>query len=439
MLARCYEFIKSNTIGDTWEMLTWQKQFVTRILYPRSLESGIAIATMGPRWFPYSPTIVVVSGPACNILQVTNYGDLHPENQDPQARSFLQKAIRHVTGLDHDLQIERFFLKKHIANVDANTLLTISDAFLQNWNHDESLQNNMTLFASRIIGSCLFGIPVISMVDVKILRRFESLLIQGDFYSKDFLNAKKDFHDLCHRLIANGAEEIYQAQKTIYDLLENQHLKADNTDELVENIKKVGGASGIFPAGNLGALLAVAIGLIAENDEVRNKLCEELKNADANELTDLPYLHCIYLECCRMASPAAFAIRSTSKEAELKIKAKDESVKIYKIPNHAMLFAPLRCVNNEKSFWENPTVFNPDRFLHKDKYRQGIIGDYFVPFSIGTRMCPASVKLIPLAFKVFIATLFSQYEVRLDKKIEVIPITSLDSRWKHEYYAKLTH
>jgi 26-hydroxylase len=62
----------------------------------------------------------------------------------------------------------------------------------------------------------------------------------------------------------------------------------------------------------------------------------------------------------------------------------------YTIPKGTQVIPLIHAVHMNPSLWKDPEVFNPDRFLNKDK-SQVIKPEYFIPFGVGRRVCLGDV------------------------------------------------
>lgn len=96
-----------------------------------------------------------------------------------------------------------------------------------------------------------------------------------------------------------------------------------------------------------------------------------------NILKQLPYTEATLHEVQRMASVVPLGVPH----------AADRNVlwKGYYIPKGTWLLANIWGINHDEKFWSNPHQFQPERFLNEDK--QVHKPDYFIPFSVGRRMC----------------------------------------------------
>ncbi len=454
-----FSLFKAATIGDLYEIVTQRADFVTTVLYQRSKLTGVGIGHFGPAWQNWLPKMVVVSGKESNILKVANYGEEDPKNIDRAARSIFGGTAKLVAGKEtiagmygEDAQKMRRKLKRYMSEPEALKDIhaytcDFTHHCLENWRTDKSYQDNITYLTANVIGYCVLGIPRVEIDEVPVLRDFDTLVVKGDFRSREFLEMKDKFVVMGNRLLSQSPQEIYDSQKMIYDLVHFDLVDSKqitDKEELKKLVIESKGTAALFTTGNLGMLLMGAMVYISQDNEIKSRLREELAaNPDWRNnweiLNKLHYLNCVYLEAVRFLSPTSVIPRKTSRPFELVVEGKDKIKRSYNIPSHSMLFGAIRCVNNDPDYWHNPRTFNPSRFETEQgkKYQATASSDYFVPFSTGNRLCPAGAKFVPMAFKSFVAEFISQFDLTLDKPIEEIPTHAANPRWEQEYFATL--
>ncbi|GAU87445.1 hypothetical protein RvY_00281 [Ramazzottius varieornatus] len=98
---------------------------------------------------------------------------------------------------------------------------------------------------------------------------------------------------------------------------------------------------------------------------------------DADKV-QLPYTMATLQEIERCASVSPFGVLRCNTEAT--------DLRGYTIPPRTLIIPNLWQIHHDKANWEDPTTFQPERFL--DAKRNVTRPPYLVPFSIGTRACP---------------------------------------------------
>ena len=94
---------------------------------------------------------------------------------------------------------------------------------------------------------------------------------------------------------------------------------------------------------------------------------------------NLPFLQATICETIRHASPVPLLGRKTLRNTK---------IKEYEIPQDTKILLNMWRVNNDPEEWNEPMVFDPDRFLHENgKFRGWNTSTSFYPFGAGIRSC----------------------------------------------------
>ena len=87
----------------------------------------------------------------------------------------------------------------------------------------------------------------------------------------------------------------------------------------------------------------------------------------------------------------------------------DDEIRGYHIPANSMIFISPYCLHRHPDFWENPEVFDPERFsLERSSSRPPFA--YF-PFSGSSRPCTGNMFALMEA-KLILATIGQRYRLR---------------------------
>ncbi|KAI3713368.1 hypothetical protein L1987_71945 [Smallanthus sonchifolius] len=104
------------------------------------------------------------------------------------------------------------------------------------------------------------------------------------------------------------------------------------------------------------------------------------------KILGIPYLHAVIKETMRLHSPSPLlAPHKTETEVQLGN---------YIVPANTQILVNSWAISRDPSFWENPSLFMPERFLrNKIDYK----GQHFefIPFGSGRRRCPG----MPIAYR----------------------------------------
>ncbi|KAL0723433.1 hypothetical protein Bca4012_038032 [Brassica carinata] len=108
------------------------------------------------------------------------------------------------------------------------------------------------------------------------------------------------------------------------------------------------------------------------------------------DISELTYIQSVVKETLRLHPPVPFLL---PREAET-----DVEIFGYLVPKDAQVLVNVWAIGRDPGVWENPTQFEPERFLGKEIDVKG--KDYeLTPFGAGRRICPGlplAVKMVPL-------------------------------------------
>ncbi|CAA7022996.1 unnamed protein product [Microthlaspi erraticum] len=153
----------------------------------------------------------------------------------------------------------------------------------------------------------------------------------------------------------------------------------------------------LFLAGTDTSSSAVewAMAELLRNPKMMVKAREEIRQVirrndtvQESDIFKLPYLQAVVKETLRLHPPVPFLIPR---------KSESDHVRIFEflIPKNAQVLVNIWAIGRDPSAWENPTKFEPERFLGREIDVKG--NDFeLIPFGAGRRICPG----MPLAFRV---------------------------------------
>ncbi|KAG9287201.1 hypothetical protein G9A89_001609 [Geosiphon pyriformis] len=146
------------------------------------------------------------------------------------------------------------------------------------------------------------------------------------------------------------------------------------------------------------------IAILANNPEFQQKAHEELNRVVGHErlpttsdFSSLLYIQSLIKETLRWAPSAPMAFRYLKQ---------DDTYMGYQIPKNSTIFSNIYALNSDKNRYENPNIFNPDRFMNsKEVFAISAKGSYqnrdHYTFSAGRRLCVgiylAEVELLYLS------------------------------------------
>ncbi|MED6160677.1 hypothetical protein PIB30_053680 [Stylosanthes scabra] len=142
-----------------------------------------------------------------------------------------------------------------------------------------------------------------------------------------------------------------------------------------------------------------AISELLKQPEIFKKATEELDRVigrerwvEENDIVNLPYIYAIAKETMRLHPVAPMLVPRKARE--------DVKINGFDVPKGTQVLVNVWSVGRDPKIWDNPTEFQPERFLGKDIDVRG--HDYeLLPFGAGRRMCPG----YPLGLKVIQSSL----------------------------------
>lgn len=147
---------------------------------------------------------------------------------------------------------------------------------------------------------------------------------------------------------------------------------------------------------------------LMKNKHIMHKVHEEITREikDQNAAIDesmIPQLH--YLQACvketlRLHPPAPFLLPHRAVQTC--------QVMGYTIPKDTRIFVNIWAIGRDPTAWENPSTFNPDRFLGSDIEFKGFDFRY-LPFGSGRRICPGLPMGI-VQVNLILATLIRKFD-----------------------------
>jgi cytochrome P450 len=148
--------------------------------------------------------------------------------------------------------------------------------------------------------------------------------------------------------------------------------------------------------------IAWAIEFLARNPEAQEKCREEIFKAvgknrpGIEQLAQLPQAKRIFQEAARLRPPAWFFTR---------VAVKDDEAAGYKFEAGESIAIFLWGLHRNPRMWDEPEVFNPDRFLTELKHKGA-----YIPFGLGQRLCIGR-ELALLEAQLIICRLLQSYRI----------------------------
>ncbi|WP_298541687.1 cytochrome P450 [uncultured Aquimarina sp.] len=216
-------------------------------------------------------------------------------------------------------------------------------------------------------------------------------------------------------ILDNIIEERRKSRDTYDDLLDMLLNSKYEDGSSMDNERLIDEILILFVAGHetTSNALSFCLSLLALHPEIQNKVFKEASEFDSEELPLMEQFQkskyttqCIE-EAMRLYPPAYFSDR---------VNIENDEYGDIKLPKGTTILISFFEIHRNKGFWENPAVFNPDRF-HSDNKKK--YSDWYFPFGAGPRMCVGSnfamyemiYTLSELVRKYKISTSISQIEI----------------------------
>ena len=130
--------------------------------------------------------------------------------------------------------------------------------------------------------------------------------------------------------------------------------------------------------------MAITLFYLAQNKDIFFKVRREIdsvvergESLKCDDVSKLVFLEMVIKECLRMKPPVRAIGRCCVKDNAM--------VNGLKIPCGAEIHVPIMALHHDPRYWENPEIFNPDRFSLDSKKK--IRSFSFLPFAAGARSC----------------------------------------------------
>lgn len=235
--------------------------------------------------------------------------------------------------------------------------------------------------------------------------------------------------------VITGIIEKRRADSVNYNDLLSMLMEArdEDTGEGMSNRQLRDEVMTIFIAGHetTANALTWALYLLAQNPEIEKKLQEEIdtvlqgRPVSFEDLRQLQYTRQVIDETMRIYPPAWIIGRKN---------VEDDEIGGYHIPAGTNCLIPTICIHRSPKYWENPMVFNPERFS-PDRVKEQKKYTYF-PFGGGPRLCIGN-NFALMEMQVVLASIMQRYSMQLKDTtpIELDPLITL--RPKQNVYLKL--
>ncbi|KAK6934986.1 Cytochrome P450 [Dillenia turbinata] len=195
----------------------------------------------------------------------------------------------------------------------------------------------------------------------------------GDFYP---MLARFDLQGL-NKKGAKLADQLYDALRArIQQRRDGESVHEPNKQDFLDLLLANG-----FSDEEINSLFSVSSVLLVSVH------CDSINERD---ICELPYLQALAKETMRLHPPAPFLVPRRALETC--------QVMNYTVPKGAQVLVNIWAIGRDSTTWEDPLIFNPDRFLKSNVDFKGN-NFHLLPFGAGRRICPGlplAVRQVPL-------------------------------------------
>lgn len=240
----------------------------------------------------------------------------------------------------------------------------------------------------------------------------------GNLYRKTLTSKSNLRTCLMHKL----KDEYSTAQRTcllhaLFSIQENEKWLTD--DLILGVIMDLINTSTLTSRGVLSGIYF----LLIHYQTVQDKICTEIDNVigqdrtpSPQDMSKMPYTYACILETLRFQSHLGITATHTNSSADI-------TVGEFLIPRGTSLYGNQWAVHHDESFWKDPWVFRPDRFLDNDGNLLPVDHErrmrYYMPFGVGNRSCMGVTTTYQRMF-LFVTTLLQKHKL-LPPSTETLP------------------
>ncbi|XP_061562950.1 cytochrome P450 1A1 [Cololabis saira] len=214
---------------------------------------------------------------------------------------------------------------------------------------------------------------------------------------KKFVELNNRFSSFVQKIVTEhyatyDKDNIRDITDSLIDHCEDRKLD-ENSNIQMSDEKVVGIVNDLFGAGfdTVSTALSWCVMYLVAYPDIEKRLFEEIKEKVGlermpalSDKTNLPLLEAFILEIFRHSSFLPFTIPHCT--------SKDTSLNGYFIPKDTCVFINQWQINRDPELWEDPSAFNPDRFLSADGTEVNRLdGEKVMIFGLGRRRCIGEV------------------------------------------------
>ncbi|XP_001945761.2 cytochrome P450 307a1-like [Acyrthosiphon pisum] len=167
----------------------------------------------------------------------------------------------------------------------------------------------------------------------------------------------------------------------------------------------------------VGNMIMLALSMVATRPHVAQAIRDEAEQVTGGQRLvrlydkpDMPYTEATLFETLRFISSPIVPHVATE----------DTTIKGFKISKGTCIIINNYEINTSPAYWDNPEVFDPNRFVHRESGTKPCIRkpEYFLPFSTGKRTCIGQQLVSGFGF-VLLAGILQRYEVKATAQLAI--------------------
>lgn len=252
-------------------------------------------------------------------------------------------------------------------------------------------------------------------------------------WNKDFMKHTQRLRDLVdqaiNRKLAERVEENRRAESGEGEETENR--ERDLLDALIDAVDPESGESiprsliideciTFLFAGHdtTSSLLSWALYHLDGREDIIQRIRDEAdrvyekgKTPSHSQVPRLQYTWAVLEESLRISAPVPILDR---------VAAKDIEIGGIVVKKGTYVYPYIQGAHFDNRYWDDPTEFNPSRFLSETKNQKSRHAYSFCPFSAGARNCVGQ-KFAKLESTIFLSLLLRQYDIEIVNKDEISP------------------
>ena len=231
---------------------------------------------------------------------------------------------------------------------------------------------------------------------------------------------------LLERCLA-AAEQREDLAHSVLEARDPLNGEGFSTEEIIDQLGV------FFLAGHetTASVLTWAFFIIASEPMVAERMREEIHAVAGDgpitfeNIKQLTFTRNVFKETLRLYPPLTFIPRVASENCE---------IDGFRIKRGAMVMIAPWTIHRHRHYWEQPDVFDPDRFSAERE--SDIIRGSYIPFGQGPRVC-AGASFAQIESALILASIVRGFDFELIDPEKVFPIARLTTRPRHEIQCRV--